>query len=128
MATRSTICVFDGSQWHGIYCHWDGYPAGVGAALLRLAPDLETALRLVSKGDVSSLAEAQSLGEINYYTERSKWDDNSENETDVDAVVCDTLQECLEYIGKQQYNYHFKDGIWYVQGRVLTEVLAEVKG
>lgn len=37
MGTRSVIAVRDGDiLWKGRYCHWDGYPSGVGTALLQI--------------------------------------------------------------------------------------------
>lgn len=116
MATRSSIYVYDGTVWRGIYCHWDGYPDGVGATLLELAPDLESALKLVSKGFISLLSGCTSFDEIQYYSERSKWDEGSEDETDVDACQADTLAECMNEIGHQSYAYSFEDGKWWFTG------------
>lgn len=33
MGTRSVIAKPHGDGFMGKYCHWDGYPSGVGAAL-----------------------------------------------------------------------------------------------
>ena len=33
MGTRSIVGVPHGDGVRGRYCHWDGYPSGVGAAL-----------------------------------------------------------------------------------------------
>ena len=41
--------------WLGIYCHWDGYPEGVGAKLLQSYNTYETILNLVLLGDCSSI-------------------------------------------------------------------------
>ncbi len=34
MGTRSIIAVPEGDGWVGRYCHWDGYPEGVGLSLV----------------------------------------------------------------------------------------------
>lgn len=39
-----------------VYCHWDGYPTGVGATLLKNHDSAREARRLVSLGDISILA------------------------------------------------------------------------
>ena len=36
MGTRSIIAVPHGDGWRGRYCHWDGYPQGVGVNLLAI--------------------------------------------------------------------------------------------
>lgn len=38
-----------------IYCHWDGYPSGVGAVLKKYFGDYETALNLIAGGSCSSI-------------------------------------------------------------------------
>lgn len=41
----------------GVYCHWGGYPSGVGAALKVFADTYERALNLVLGGSISSIDE-----------------------------------------------------------------------
>jgi hypothetical protein len=36
MGTRSIIAIPDGDGWRGRYCHYDGYPTGVGMTLTAL--------------------------------------------------------------------------------------------
>lgn len=36
MGTRSVIATAQGDGWKGRYCHWDGYPSGVGSQLLTM--------------------------------------------------------------------------------------------
>ena len=36
MGTRSVVAIPQGDSWKGRYVHWDGYPSGVGAALLAI--------------------------------------------------------------------------------------------
>lgn len=58
MATRSTIGVTqeDGTI-KAIYCHWDGYPEGVGAGLATYYNSKEQAEALISLGGFSALHE-----------------------------------------------------------------------
>lgn len=57
MATRSAIIMKDGDTYKGIYCHWDGYPSGVGEILKHHYIDTGKVRELISLGDVSSLRE-----------------------------------------------------------------------
>lgn len=43
----------------GVYCHWDGYPSGVGAALKVFADTYERALNLVLGGGISFVYEEE---------------------------------------------------------------------
>ena len=56
MATRSFIGKVqqDGSI-HGIYCHYDGYPEGVGATLKEHYTTLGEVESLLALGDLSEL-------------------------------------------------------------------------
>ena len=56
MATRSRIAIetSDGSV-ESIYCHWDGYPDGVGATLIEHYKDHGKVQSLINLGDISSL-------------------------------------------------------------------------
>lgn len=40
MGTRSVVAVRYGDSWRGRYVHWDGYPTGVGQALLEIRRNL----------------------------------------------------------------------------------------
>lgn len=58
MSTRSFICKEqpDGN-YHGIYCHWDGYLTCNGAILLEHYSDEKKLDELLALGDISSLRE-----------------------------------------------------------------------
>ena len=45
-------------QYLAIYCHWDGYPSGVGAVLKEKFLDYHSALNLVIGGAVSAIDSA----------------------------------------------------------------------
>lgn len=51
MGTRSVIAVEHGDGWRGRYCHWDGYPTGVGEALRQIVKrdGLDTAIRTLTQ-------------------------------------------------------------------------------
>jgi hypothetical protein len=59
------------SAYVGIYCHWDGYPDGVGAALLNGFHTYDEVLNLVLGGSCSHIAES----DIRHYANRKgeKW-------------------------------------------------------
>lgn len=58
MATRSRIAIEneDGTVT-SIYCHFDGYPSGVGETLQRCYTDPEKVKKLIALGSISSLHE-----------------------------------------------------------------------
>ena len=56
MATRSTIAVKDADgSVRSIYCHWDGYPEGVGATLREHYTNTPKIEQLLGVGDISVL-------------------------------------------------------------------------
>lgn len=58
MATRSTIAIQENDLTiRAIYCHWDGYPEGVGATLAEYYNSKEQAEALIALGGFSSLME-----------------------------------------------------------------------
>jgi hypothetical protein len=57
MATRSTIAYKTSRGLTAAYCHWDGYPAGVGAVLQEHYQAAYKINRLVIQGDMSYIAE-----------------------------------------------------------------------
>ena len=58
MSTRSRIGILqkDGSV-KSIYCHWDGYPEGVGKTLQEHYKDRKEIEKLMELGDISSLGD-----------------------------------------------------------------------
>lgn len=56
MATRSRIGMeMPNGEIRSIYCHWDGYPEGVGATLKGHYTNPEKVAALIALGDISSL-------------------------------------------------------------------------
>ena len=103
MSTRSRIGISqeDGSV-KSIYCHYDGYPEGVGQTLMQNYTSPVEVMNLINKGDLSSLHSGE------HYADRG--------ETDVDAVVTPE-NEYVSYTGDcwGEYAYLYKDGEWLVQ-------------
>ena len=62
MSTRSYIVIEKKRKsgeyyYEGVYCHWDGYPSYNGQILFNNYQDREKVEKLISLGDISSLAE-----------------------------------------------------------------------
>jgi len=58
MATRSTIGIkSEDGTIKAIYCHWDGYPEGVGAGLVQFYNTAQQATELINLGGFSGLME-----------------------------------------------------------------------
>lgn len=128
MSTNSTITVRTSSnERKSIYCHWDGYLSHNGRILLKHYNTLAKAKALVELGFLSVLGEniVQPKGKehtfenpydnVNIYYGRDRGDND---------VECQTLKNS-ESINKQEYNYLFKDGKWFVNGKVLTLKMCE---
>lgn len=52
---------------YNIYCHWDGYPEGVGVALVNNFTDEDMVANLIAAGDCSSI-----MGHVVPYTTRGE--------------------------------------------------------
>lgn len=59
MATRSFIAMWDefSDEYHTMYCHWDGYPEGVGVTLRDYFNRGGEVYELIQLGGISSLKE-----------------------------------------------------------------------
>lgn len=75
-----------------IYCHWDGYPEGVGHDLLKDFNSYDKALELILEGDHSTPYES-------YTSKGEDWVSNRPYQR--------TKPRCAE-----EYLYVFKDGEW----------------
>lgn len=123
MSTHSTIAVLheDGTVSQ-IYCHFDGYLSGVGKMLMTHYNSLLAAEFLVSKGNLSVLAErvtpdctigihtfdvAQN-GVCVYYG-RDRGDEDTEPNTFANVTSYLDLVMC------EEYNYLFNGEFWEVQ-------------
>ena len=126
MATRSTITVRTGeNERKEIYCHWDGYPSHNGKILLEHYNTQEKAEALIALGDLSYLRK-----KINPSENSGHNFDNPEKDVCV-AYGRDRNEKCTEArlkrniqaTDKEQYNYLFENGKWYVNGELLEDIL-----
>ena len=85
----------------GIFCHFDGYPSGVGNVLLEKFNDYDSILNLIAGGDCSSIC----CDSVIHYANRigEKWNY-------VKPLQGDTANRCV--IDYPEYVYIFEDGSW----------------
>lgn len=108
MATRSFIAKYDYilDEYTAIYCHWDGYPTGVGLTLRDHYNSTGQIDTLLTYGDISSLREDTNETKAESY--RVRGDKN------VDAVTFKYFTQMVEhYRGMNcEYGYVWQDGLW----------------
>jgi hypothetical protein len=101
MATRSTIGIKseDGTV-KAIYCHWDGYPAGVGLGLIDNYDSKAQAEALIALGGFSSLMETLEETKAGAY--------NTESDK---ARVFTGVQDWLDNFNSgEEYAYLYEEG------------------
>lgn len=108
MATRSFISRFnpETEMYESIYCHWDGYPQGVGVTLRDNYSYGDEPAVLMTFGDISSLK--PTLFETMKETYKLRGD------SDVDAKIFRFMSEMIEHYRGMwcEYGYIFRDGKW----------------
>lgn len=132
MATRGSITVkhTDG-KYHSVYTHWDSYLSHHGVLLVEHYNSQELAEKLVAGGSISSLGKTcepenghtfeTPIKGITVYYGRDRSD------FDTEAVICDSLQECLE-INSNEFDYLY-DGEWLysTRGKPFKPVYEDIK-
>lgn len=105
MSTRSRIGAIDeNGMIHSIYCHFDGYPLGVGNILYNHYNSEEKIFELLSLGDISSLEET--IEKTNaYHRDRGE---------DLHFELSENEKEYLEINSGQEYTYLYKNNKWYI--------------
>ena len=108
MATRSFIARYnpDTEDYTAIYCHWDGYPTGVGLTLRDHYNVDEKVQFLLEQGDISSLRESVVETKEESYKVRG--------DTDVDARTFSRLPEMVEYYSDMGCEWGY---IWETDGK-----------
>jgi hypothetical protein len=120
MGTRSFIIVPNPKgDYSGIYCHWDGYPEGVGKTLVEHYANKAKIRKLINLGDISSLhpklepttdhsfSSAQEGVTIAYGRDRG--------ERDVGKKTATTLNELVEIATNMwcEFIYLHFNGVWH---------------
>jgi hypothetical protein len=120
MSTRSRIGLMleDGTIEHS-YCHFDGYPNGVGHTLVENYSEIEKVKELLSFGDMSFLcAKVNPEGEHSFGNPEKDvtvFYGRDRGESDVDSVTT-SMDEYLsvKYSSCIDYQYVFSGGHWWV--------------
>jgi hypothetical protein len=117
MSTHSAIVEKTATGYRGIYCHWDGYPEGVGATLKKHYTDPVKVSALIDLGDISCLREevAPTKGMVHSFNSpredvtvaygRDRGEDGIETKTGA------TLKEVVDQID-YEYIYLFENEKW----------------
>lgn len=97
----------------GVYCHWDGYPSGVGASLKVFADTYERALNLVLGGSISSIGE----DDFTHYANR-----DGETWSHIEPIQGDTAIDVNAEVD-EDYAYLFDEdnGGWKVLNKETNE-------
>lgn len=108
MATRSFISRYNDEteMYESIYCHWDGYPQGVGVTLRDNYHNGVAAGQLMTIGDISSLRDT--VVETQQEAYKLRGDEN------VDAKIFRWKSEMIEYYRNMscEYGYLWEDSKW----------------
>lgn len=119
MATRSRIGLMleNGTIKHS-YCHWDGYPTGVGKTLVEHYSNIEKVKELLTFGDMSFLAPNITPNGFHNFDNPEKdvtlfYNRDRGEMNDVDSVTT-SMNEYLsaKYSSGIDYLYLLKDGNW----------------
>ena len=111
MATRSIICRTIGNGLvRGIYCHFDGYPNGVGEILYNCYQSARRLDQLFKRGDISSLGPTP-----NRATHPFGWSPKYGVEEEYAAFVCpeNDIVSGSHHIDVE-YVYLWRKGAWWV--------------
>ena len=120
MATRSRIGLMleDGTIKHS-YCHFDGYPHGVGHTLVGHYSDIQKVEELLSFGDMSFLSpKVNPEGEHSFNNPEKDvtvFYGRDRGDADIDSVIT-SMDEYLsvKYSSCIDYQYIFSGGHWWV--------------
>jgi hypothetical protein len=119
MATRSTIARKVGDTIQSIYCHWDGYPDGVGATLKEHYTTVEKIDALMALGDISVLGAqigSKKDFEIGVLNDECLAYGRDRGEDGTEAKVHDTYIDFVNYRVDQgcKYSYLWNGTAWEV--------------
>jgi len=118
MSTRSAIIQKIEGGYRGIYCHFDGYPQGVGRTLIeenQYNTD-DDVTELINLGDLSELAPYINNTRAYHRDFGEKWEEN-------DPVRGKTVAEVADKIDHNGYVYVWENGSWTVNGEPLPDAV-----
>jgi len=117
MSTRSTITLSTPEGYQSIYCHNDGYLSHNGAILKEFYDTEDKVKELIKLGSLSSLEKNLAPEEDQEHNFHNRVDDvtvayHRDRGEDLAIALYDTLEEV--YADKEDYNYVFVDGQWWL--------------
>ena len=119
MSTRSIIgTTQEDGTIRAIYCHFDGYPEGVGATLAEHYSDDVKVEQLINLGNLSSLG--KEIGEAHDFNKSGEFPDwcnaygRDRGEAEQEAESFEIIRELLEYATNSwaEYVYLFNGKEW----------------
>jgi hypothetical protein len=126
MATRSTIAYKTERGVTAVYCHWDGYPAGVGKTLQEHYQAAYKIGKLIAHGDISSLG--AEIGKKHSFDARDGEDTwttfyTRDRGEDTPCKEFETIAEWMEHYesGWVEYFYLWNGKEWLVNSRGNTD-------
>lgn len=129
MSTRASITLKTiKGTYKTVYLHYDGYLSYTGKILLNHYNTFDKVEQFIRLGDASYITESIECPDghtfntpVDGYSVFYKRDRGEEG---VDAYECDTYEEVMER-NRQECNYLFQDGKWYVNDEELTKEMVE---
>jgi hypothetical protein len=118
MSTGSRIAIKLDDCFKSIYCHWGGYPSGVGATLLNHYNTKEKADALIELGDLSSLYESIECPEGHNFEHPIKGFTvaygRDRNEKNVEAIKDNSIKGLIKTADNSgaEYIYLYSNGKW----------------
>ena len=123
MATRSAIGIEKDGKVFAAYCHWDGYPENNGRILQEHYRNPEKTLKLISLGDMSSLAEEfePAPGIEHSFQKPAKgvtvYYGRDRNEEGVEFRVFEDRDKMVKFYDDCDYFYVWSNNHWIYRGR-----------
>ena len=109
MATRSLIGIkLDNNIVKTIYCHWDGYPEGVGQTLVNCYNTPAAITELMELGDLSTLEGITSQCKAYHRDRNEPWGMVEPRDMDANTIVKDGVNDYdADYIYVYNENYEW---------------------
>jgi hypothetical protein len=109
MATRSLIGInLDNEITKIIYCHWDGYPSGVGQVLVENYNTPSSITDLMGLGDLSSLGETLDQCTAYHRDRKEPWGQVEPRDVNTNEIVSVGGDYNADYIYIYDENYEWK--------------------